>query len=167
MNLAAESHVDRSIDAQAISSRPTLSAPSRCCRKPYATVRPCAEKRARSAFCMFRTDEVFGSLGEKGLFTETAAYAPTRPTRRARPPPIISCGPGTRHMGCRRWSPTAPTIRPLSFPGEADPAHDHQGLASEPLPVYATAKTSRLALRRDHARALTSVLEHGQIGRDL
>jgi hypothetical protein len=47
------------------------------------------------------TDEVYGTLGETGLFTETRPMRPTAPIRRPRPPPTTWCGPGTRPTACR------------------------------------------------------------------
>ena len=67
--------------AQETSSAPTLSGPSRCCRRRCAI----GEGSRREAADSFRllhisTDEVFGSLGDDGVFTETSAYAPNSPS---------------------------------------------------------------------------------------
>ena len=62
------------------SSRPMWSAPSRCCRRRCATgTRSRRRQRDRFRFLHVSTDEVFGSLGASGQFTETTAYAPNSP----------------------------------------------------------------------------------------
>ena len=80
MNLAAESHVDRSIDGPANSSRPISSALSPCCRKRCVIgVSSTARRNNASAFITSRRTRSYGSLGPEGLFTETTPYAPNSP----------------------------------------------------------------------------------------
>ena len=64
----------------ASSSRPTWSAPSRCCRRRSATGARCPTTRKEAfRFHHISTDEVFGSLGDEGQFCETTAYDPRSP----------------------------------------------------------------------------------------
>ena len=113
MNLAAESHVDRSIDG------PGRVHPDQHRRHLHAAAGSAAaigERSSPSARGGFRfhhvsTDEVFGSLGAEGLFTETTPYAPSSPYSASQGRrPITWCAPGATPTACRRWSPTAPTI---------------------------------------------------------
>ena len=113
---------------RATSSRPTWSAPSRCCRRRSATGARC-RRAAQDAFRFHHisTDEVFGSLGDDGQFCETTAYDPRSPysaskavvrSSRARLAPHLRPA-GGRHQLLEQ-------LRPVSFPREADPADDHQ-----------------------------------------
>ena len=111
MHLAAESHVDRSIDGPGEFIRTNVvghlrPAPGR----PRPTGAGSEERPAsRFRFLHVSTDEVYGSLGADGYFTEETPYDPSRPTRRARRPPTTSSAPGTTPTACRPWSPTART----------------------------------------------------------
>ena len=129
LHLAAESHVDRSIDGPARSSRPISTAPT-CCSKPPATIGGrCRRARAeRFRFHHVSTDEVFGSLGPEGKFSETSRYQPNSP---------YSASKAASDHLVRAWHETygLPTVhdqlleqlRPVPFPGKADPAGDPQG----------------------------------------
>src|ERR1700745_73828 len=77
MNLAAESHVDRSIDGPAEFIQTNIVGPfTRLAEalRHWRTLSPA--KRAQFRFLHISTDEVFGSLGDDGFFTETTAYSP-------------------------------------------------------------------------------------------
>jgi dTDP-glucose 4,6-dehydratase len=80
MNLAAESHVDRSIDGPGEFIQTNIVGTFTLLQEAlryWRTLSP--EKRAQFRFLHVSTDEVFGSLGEEGFFTETTAYAPNSP----------------------------------------------------------------------------------------
>ena len=80
MNLAAESHVDRSIDGPGEFIQINIVGTFTILQEALRHWRSLAgEKRERFRFLHISTDEVFGSLGEDGLFTETTAYAPNSP----------------------------------------------------------------------------------------
>jgi dTDP-glucose 4,6-dehydratase len=118
MHLAAESHVDRSIHGPAefiqtnIVGTYTLLEAAR----PTGTGWP-ATKRPAFRFHHISTDEVYGSLGDTGLFTETTPTSPIPPTPPARPRPTIWCAPGTTPTACRWSPPTARTITArITFP---------------------------------------------------
>ncbi len=112
------------------------------------------------------TDEVFGSLGPEGLFTETSPYAPNSP---------YSASKASSDHLVRAWVETyeLPAIitncsnnyGPYHFPEKLIPHMIIKGLQEERLPVYGDGKNVRDWLYvEDHARALRLVLEHGRIG---
>ena len=150
------------------SFRPTWSARSRCCRKRCDTGAALRRKpRASFRFLHISTDEVFGSLGDEGLFTETTAYAPNSP---------YSASKASSDHLVRAWRETygLPTIvtncsnnyGPYHFPEKLIPHMIIKGLAGEPLPVYGDGLNVRDWLYvEDHARALTLVLERGASAR--
>jgi dTDP-glucose 4,6-dehydratase len=167
MNLAAESHVDRSIDGPGefiqtniVGTFTLLQEALRCWRNQSP------EKRAQFRFLHISTDEVFGSLGDDGLFTETTAYAPNSP---------YSASKASSDHLVRAWRETydLPTLvtncsnnyGPYHFPEKLIPHMIIKGLASEPLPVYGDGQNIRDWLYvEDHAKALTLVLERGVVG---
>jgi dTDP-glucose 4,6-dehydratase len=167
MHLAAESHVDRSIDCPGKFIQTNIVGTFTLLQESlryWHGLSP--EKRARFRFLHVSTDEVFGSLGETGLFTEATAYAPNSP---------YSASKASSDHLVRAWRETyeLPTLvtncsnnyGPYHFPEKLIPHMIIKGLASEPLPVYGDGQNIRDWLYvEDHARALTTVLEHGQIG---
>ena len=111
MNLAAESHVDRSIDGPGDFIQTNIVGTFTLLQEALRHWRGLSpEKRAHFRLLHISTDEVFGSLGDEGLFTETSATRRIHPIPPARRRPTISCAPGARPMSCRPWSPTARTI---------------------------------------------------------
>ena len=149
MHLAAESHVDRSIDGPAASSRPTSSAPSGCSTPRWNIGAALDETAGRaSASIMSRPTRCSATC------LSTAACSPRkRPMRRPRlirprrRPRTISSAPGTRPMACRSCSPTARTITgPYHFPEKLIPLVILNALEGKPLPVYgARRECARLA----------------------
>jgi len=167
MNLAAESHVDRSIDGpgefiqtNVVGTFTLLQEALRYwCSLESAT-------QARFRFHHISTDEVYGSLGTDGLFTETTPYAPNSP---------YSASKASSDHLVRAWRETygLPTLvtncsnnyGPYHFPEKLIPHIIIKGLAGEALPVYGDGQNIRDWLYvEDHARALTLVLERGRIG---
>lgn len=167
MNLAAESHVDRSIDGPGEFIQTNIVGTFTILQETlrhWRTLTP--EKRNRFRFLHVSTDEVFGSLGDDGLFTEATAYAPNSP---------YSASKASSDHLVRAWRETyeLPTLvtncsnnyGPYHFPEKLIPHMIIKGLAGEPLPVYGDGQNIRDWLFvEDHAKALTLVLEHGQIG---
>jgi dTDP-glucose 4,6-dehydratase len=167
MNLAAESHVDRSIDGPGEFIQTNIVGTFILLQEAllYWRNQP-VEKRAEFRFLHISTDEVFGSLGDEGFFTETTAYAPNSP---------YSASKAASDHLVRAWRETyeLPTLvtncsnnyGPYHFPEKLIPHMIIKGLAGEPLPVYGDGKNIRDWLYvEDHAKALTLVLERGQIG---
>lgn len=111
MNLAAESHVDRSIDGPAEFIQTNVVGTFTLLQETlryWKSLSPEARKGFR--FQHVSTDEVFGSLGAEGSSPSRVPMPPTPPTPLARPRPITSYAVGTRRMNCPRWSRTVPTI---------------------------------------------------------
>jgi dTDP-glucose 4,6-dehydratase len=167
MNLAAESHVDRSIDTPAAFIETNVLGTFTLLQEALRYWRgldPVAHAQFR--FHHVSTDEVYGSLGPEKLFTETTPYAPNSP---------YSASKAASDHLVRAWRETygLPTLvtnssnnyGPYHFPEKLIPHMIIKGLADEPLPVYGDGQNIRDWLFvEDHARALTLVLEHGRVG---
>jgi dTDP-glucose 4,6-dehydratase len=167
MHLAAESHVDRSIDGPGEFIQTNIVGTFTLLQETLRYWRNRSpDQRASFRFQHISTDEVFGSLGESGFFTETTAYAPNSP---------YSASKASSDHLVRAWRETyeLPTLvtncsnnyGPYHFPEKLIPHVIIKGLAGEPLPVYGDGKNVRDWLYvEDHAKALTLVLEHGVVG---
>ena len=166
MHLAAESHVDRSIDGPGDFIQTNIVGTFTLLQETLRYWQLSPEKRAGFRFLHISTDEVFGSLGADGLFTETTAYAPNSP---------YSASKASSDHLVRAWRETyeLPTLvtncsnnyGPYHFPEKLIPHMIIKGLAGEPLPVYGDGKNIRDWLYvEDHAKALTLVLERGVVG---
>lgn len=167
LNLAAESHVDRSIDGPGEFIQTNIVGTFTLLQETLRYWRTLtAEMRARFRFLHISTDEVFGSLGTDGLFTESTPYSPNSP---------YSASKASSDHLVRAWRETydLPTMvtncsnnyGPYHFPEKLIPHIIIKGLAGETLPVYGDGKHVRDWLYvEDHARALTTVLERGSVG---
>jgi dTDP-glucose 4,6-dehydratase len=167
MNLAAESHVDRSIDAPAVFIATNVNGTFTLLQEALRHFSGLdAAAQARFRFHHISTDEVFGSLPPQGSFTETTAYAPNSP---------YSASKAASDHLVRAWRETygLPTIvtncsnnyGPYHFPEKLIPHVIVKALAGEPLPVYGDGGNVRDWLYvEDHARALTLVVERGTVG---
>ena len=166
MHLAAESHVDRSIDGPAdfIDTNITGTFNMLEAARAYwvAQGRPAAFR-----FHHISTDEVFGSLGETGQFTETTPYAPNSP---------YSASKAASDHLVRAWHETygLPVVMtncsnnygPFHFPEKLVPVVILRALAGEPIPVYGKGENVRDWLYvEDHADALLTVVARGAVGR--
>lgn len=167
MHLAAESHVDRSIDGPAafietnIVGTYTLLESAR----QYWMSLPEAQKKA-FRFHHISTDEVYGELGPTGLFTEETPYSPNSP---------YSASKASSDHLVRAWRETygLPTLitncsnnyGPCHFPEKLIPLMILNALAGKPLPVYGKGDQIRDWLYvEDHARALYKVATEGVVG---
>ena len=167
MNLAAESHVDRSIDGPNEFVQTNVVGTFTLLQETLRYWRAIApRKRENFRFLHISTDEVFGSLGDEGFFTETTAYAPSSP--------YSATKASSDHL-VRAWHETydLPTVvtncsnnyGPYHFPEKLIPHIIIKGLAGEPLPIYGDGSNIRDWLYvEDHARALSLVLERGKVG---
>lgn len=167
MNLAAESHVDRSIDGPGEFIQTNIVGTFTLLQETLRHWRSLSpEKQEKFRFLHVSTDEVFGSLGDSGFFTEATAYAPNSP---------YSASKASSDHLVRAWRETyeLPTLitncsnnyGPYHFPEKLIPHMIIKGLACEPLPVYGDGRNIRDWLYvDDHARALSLVLEHGAVG---
>lgn len=167
MHLAAESHVDRSIDGPGEFIQTNIVGTFTLLQEALRHWRTLDEP-ARKAFRFLHvsTDEVFGSLGPDGSFTEDSPYAPNSP---------YSASKASSDHLVRAWCETydLPTMitncsnnyGPFHFPEKLIPHMIIKGLAEEPLPVYGDGQNIRDWLYvEDHARALQRVLENGKVG---
>lgn len=167
-HLAAESHVDRSIDEPDAFIQTNLVGTFVMLSEARNFWRS-LEGHAKSAFRFHHisTDEVYGSLGETGLFTEETPYDPRSPYSASKA--------GSDHL-VAAWSHTygLPTLitncsnnyGPYHFPEKLIPLIIVKALAGEPLPVYGAGNQVRDWLFvDDHVRALQTVFERGEPGR--
>lgn len=167
MNLAAESHVDRSIDGPSefmVTNIMGTFTMLEAARNYYSKLDDDAKSRFR--FHHISTDEVFGTLGPTGFFTETTSYAPNSP---------YSASKASSDHLVRAWNETyqLPTVQtncsnnygPYHFPEKLIPLVILNALEGKPLPVYGDGSQIRDWLYvEDHARALIKVVLEGKIG---
>lgn len=167
MHLAAESHVDRSIDGPGEFIQTNIVG-------TYTLLQVAlnywnglsVNKKNAFRFHHISTDEVYGSLGETGLFVEETPYAPNSP---------YSASKASSDHLVRAWRETygLPTLMtncsnnygPYHFPEKLIPLIILNALKGKPLPVYGTGDQIRDWLYvEDHARALHLVATNGKIG---
>lgn len=167
-HLAAESHVDRSIDGPAafietnMVGTYTILAEAR----GYWSSLDAVEK-ASFRFHHISTDEVYGSLGETGLFTEDTPYDPRSPYSASKA--------GSDHLVSAWWhtyglpvliTNCSNNYGPYHFPEKLIPLMIAKALEGEPLPIYGKGDQVRDWLFvEDHVRALQAVFERGVPGR--
>jgi len=167
MHLAAETHVDRSIDGPAafIQTNVVGTGVLLEAARTYWAALP-REAAATFRFHHISTDEVFGSLGETGAFTETTPYQPNSP---------YSASKAASDHLVRAWHATygLPVVLsncsnnygPYHFPEKLIPLVVLKALKGETLPIYGRGDQVRDWLYvEDHARALWRVLTRGRIG---
>ena|SRR6056297_375796 len=166
MHLAAESHVDRSIDGPAAFIETNVNGTF----EMLNAARAHWERQGRPAGFRFHhisTDEVYGSLGPTGQFTEDTPYAPNSP---------YSASKAASDHLVRAWHETygLPVVvtncsnnyGPFHFPEKLIPVVILKALAGAPIPVYGRGENVRDWLYvEDHADALLAVLERGDVGR--
>ena len=168
MHLAAESHVDRSIDAPAVFVETNVVGTVRLLDAALAYWRDLpADRRAGFRFHHISTDEVFGDLPfDGGRFTEETAYAPSSP---------YSASKAAADHFVRAWHETygLPVVLsncsnnygPFHFPEKLIPLTIINAIEGRPLPVYGRGDNVRDWLHvEDHARALETVVTHGRVG---
>lgn len=167
MHLAAESHVDRSIDgpmafveANVVGTACLLEAARR-----YFAGLP-VERKAAFVFHHVSTDEVFGQLGDEGAFCEETPYAPSSP---------YSATKAASDLLARAWSHTfglpfvltncSNNYGPYQYPEKLIPVVVLAALEGRPIPVYGKGANVRDWLYvEDHAEALLLVLQKGRRG---
>lgn len=167
MNLAAESHVDRSIDGPGEFVHTNVVGTYVMLEGALAYWRALSPERAANfRFHHISTDEVYGSLGAEGFFREDTPYAPNSPYSASKA--------GSDHL-VRAWGHTygLPTLTtncsnnygPYHFPEKLIPLVLLNALESKPLPVYGKGENIRDWLYvEDHAEALLEVVARGRVG---
>lgn len=167
INFAAESHVDRSIDGPAafIHTNVVGTLALLECARDYW--RGLAEDRKQAfRFLHVSTDEVYGSLGETGLFTETTAYQPNSPysASKAASDHLVRAFHHTYGLPVLTTN-CSNNYGPYQFPEKLIPLVIAKAVAGEPLPVYGDGKNVRDWLYvKDHCTAIARVLEAGRAG---
>ena len=166
-HLAAESHVDRSIDGPAAFIRTNLTGTFTLLDVALGYWRGLDDaERSAFRFHHISTDEVFGALGDTGHFCEATPYDPRSPYSASKA--------GSDHL-VRAWHHTyglpvlitncSNNYGPYHFPEKLIPLMIIKALAGEPLPVYGTGGNVRDWLYvDDHVRALVAVFERGRPG---
>jgi dTDP-glucose 4,6-dehydratase len=166
-HLAAESHVDRSIDGPGAFIETNVVGTFTLLQEArrHWTARD-ADGRAAFRFLHVSTDEVFGSLGDTGAFTEETPYDPSSP---------YSASKAASDHLARAWHRTygLPVVvtncsnnyGPHQFPEKLIPLTILNALAGLPLPVYGRGENVRDWLYvDDHADALITAMERGRVG---
>ena len=167
MHLAAESHVDRSIDGPAEFIQTNVFGTFVLLQQTLAYWRKLTSSQAeRFRFHHVSTDEVFGSLGTDGYFHEGSAYRPNSP---------YSASKAASDHLVRAWHHTyglpivvsncSNNYGPYHFPEKLIPLTILNALEGKPLRVYGKGENVRDWLYvEDHARALISIAERGRVG---
>jgi dTDP-glucose 4,6-dehydratase len=166
MHLAAESHVDRSIDGPAAFIETNITG-TYCLLEATRAYWMAQGKPEAFRFHHISTDEVYGSLGPTGMFTEDTPYDPRSP---------YSASKASSDHLVRAWHETygLPVVLtncsnnygPFHFPEKLIPVVILKALAREPIPVYGNGENVRDWLYvEDHADALLTVVERGEVGR--
>ncbi len=167
MHLAAESHVDRSIDGPGEFIRTNVVGTFTLLQAALGFWRALPKDRQEMfRFHHISTDEVFGSLGPEGFFAETTPYSPNSPYSASKA--------SSDHLVCA-WRHTygLPTLisncsnnyGPYHFPEKLIPLTIINALEGKPLPVYGAGANIRDWLYvEDHARALLTVATRGAAG---
>lgn len=167
MHLAAESHVDRSIDGPAAFIETNIVGTYtllESARQYWSSLT--GDQKNAFRFHHISTDEVYGALGPTGLFTEETPYSPNSP---------YSASKASSDHLVRAWRETygLPTLvtncsnnyGPYHFPEKLIPLIILNALAGKPLPVYGKGDQIRDWLYvEDHARALYTVVKTGLVG---
>ncbi len=167
VNFAAESHVDRSIDGPEAFVQTNVVGTFRLLQaaREYWNTLDDADK-SRFRFQHVSTDEVYGSLGPEGYFTETTPYAPNSPYSASK----ASADHFVRAYHHTYGLPTLITncsnnYGPYQFPEKLIPLMILNAVEGKPLPVYGDGKNVRDWLYvEDHCRALRTVLRRGKPG---
>ncbi len=171
MHLAAESHVDRSIDGPAEFIETNIIGTYTLLEVARQYWQECRQSSANDSeksfiFHHISTDEVFGSLGDEGLFTESSSYQPSSP---------YSASKASSDHLVRAWHHTygLPVVithcsnnyGPYQFPEKLIPLMILNAISGKALPIYGKGDQIRDWLHvEDHARALVKVVQDGADG---
>jgi dTDP-glucose 4,6-dehydratase len=168
MHLAAESHVDRSIDGPGAFVETNIVGTFALLQAARAYHQSLTgEKKTNFRFHHVSTDEVFGDLPlDGGMFTETTAYAPSSPyaASKAASDHLVMAWHHTYGLPVV-LSNCSNNYGPYHFPEKLIPLMIINGMEGKPLPVYGKGDNVRDWLHvEDHARALAMVLTRGRLG---
>ena len=167
VNFAAESHVDRSIDGPGAFIQTNVVGTLgllESVRDHWKELE--GEARERFRFLHVSTDEVYGSLGDTGKFTESTPYAPNSPysASKAASDHLVRAFHHTYGLPVLTTN-CSNNYGPYHFPEKLIPLIIARALAGKPLPVYGDGRNVRDWLFvGDHCQAIRTVLEKGRIG---
>ncbi|HEX4952137.1 MAG TPA: dTDP-glucose 4,6-dehydratase [Thermoanaerobaculia bacterium] len=166
LNFAAESHVDRSIDAPGAFVQTNIVGTYELLEAARRYLGEHPEARPSFRFLHVSTDEVYGSLGPEGFFTEETPYAPNSPYAASK----AAADHLVRAYGQTFGLPVLITncsnnYGPYQFPEKLIPLMIGNALEGKPLPIYGTGQNVRDWLYvEDHCRGLLLALERGEPG---
>jgi len=167
LNFAAESHVDRSIDGPAAFIETNVVGTLGLLESTRDYWKSLPEGRREAfRFLHVSTDEVYGTLGETGRFSETTPYAPNSPysASKAASDHLVRAFHHTYGLPVLTTN-CSNNYGPYHFPEKLIPLVIAKALAGEPLPVYGDGRQVRDWLFvTDHCAAIRTVLEKGRVG---
>jgi len=166
VHFAAESHVDRSIESPGDFIQTNVVGTFELLEAARWYVAPKNSDREHFRFLHVSTDEVYGSLGDTGLFTEETPYAPNSPyaASKASSDHLVRAYHKTFGLPVLTTN-CSNNYGPYQFPEKLLPLMIQKALEGEPLPVYGDGKQIRDWLYvEDHCRAILEVLEKGTVG---
>ena len=166
IHLAAESHVDRSITGSDAFIETNIVGTYTLLKSAYAYWRSCNGAGEHFRFLHVSTDEVYGSLGSDGSFSEMSPYEPSSPysASKAASDHLVTAWHRTYGLPAL-ISNCSNNYGPYQFPEKLIPLVILNALAGKPLPVYGDGQNIRDWLYvEDHARALYLILTQGRLG---
>jgi dTDP-glucose 4,6-dehydratase len=167
INFAAESHVDRSIDGPGAFVQTNVVGTFRLLDAVRAYHAGLAADKAKDfRFLHVSTDEVYGSLGAEGKFTETTPYAPNSPysASKAASDHLVRAYHHTYGLPVLTTN-CSNNYGPYQFPEKLIPLMINKAISGGALPVYGDGKNIRDWLYvGDHCSAIAAVLERGRVG---
>jgi dTDP-glucose 4,6-dehydratase len=167
VNFAAESHVDRSIDGPAAFVQTNVVGTLGLLENARDYWRELdGDVQSAFRFLHVSTDEVYGSLGDSGAFTEDTPYAPNSPysASKAASDHLVRAFHHTYGLPVVTTN-CSNNYGPYQFPEKLIPLIIQKALAGQPLPVYGDGKNVRDWLFvKDHCTAIRRVLEAGRVG---
>ena len=167
VNFAAESHVDRSIDGPEAFFETNVMGTLRLMdevRKWFGSLS--SEKKEAFRFLHVSTDEVYGTLGEDGLFTEETSFAPNSPysASKAASDHLVRAYHHTYGIPVLTTN-CSNNYGPYQFPEKLIPLIIQNALVGKDLPIYGDGMQIRDWLYvEDHCRAIRQVIESGKVG---
>lgn len=160
IHFAAESHVDRSILGPEAFMRTNILG-------TFNLLQACRKLPGKNVlFHHVSTDEVYGSLGPEGLFTEETAYDPSSPysASKAASDHLVRAYHRTYGLAVKVTN-CSNNYGPYQFPEKLIPLMISNALEGKPLPIYGTGTNVRDWLYvTDHCEAIWAVIEHGRVG---
>lgn len=167
INLAAESHVDRSIQSQEEFIQTNIIGTYRLLEAALSYYRSLSEdERTIFRFHQVSTDEVYGSLGDEGLFTEDTPYDPSSPYSASKASADHLVMAWFRTFGLPvTISNCSNNYGPYQYPEKLIPLMILNALSGKPLPVYGTGNNVRDWLYvDDHVDAIIKIIMNGVAG---